>query len=242
MEAAAHGDGTASGTMRQLKAYRVAAAIAGLAAVGLVACASSRSSAGSAGSSCGTTRTGANVPVVIKVVRGNVDCGTVMRVEDSYATMIKDGKVPGNGGGAPVSVNGWVCEGYPTPQVLRTGDASQCHTTSAEVVAVLASPSPGRPPGRPPAAIASPSASRPPPHSSMPSADSSPPAGGRTALSPRLVLIICTWSLPDAFARYSAASAAASSSVSSRRDPASRAATPIDTVTGTRSDPAAPLA
>jgi hypothetical protein len=128
---------------RRLRTDRVAAGIAGLAAVGLVACASSRSSAGSAGSSCGTTRTGANVPVVIKVVRGNVDCGTVMRVEDSYATMIKDGKVPGNGGGAPVSVNGWVCEGYPTPEVLRTGDASQCHTTSAEVVAVLALPSPG---------------------------------------------------------------------------------------------------
>jgi hypothetical protein len=32
---------------------------------------------------------------------------------------------------------------------------------------------------------------------------------GPTALSPRLVLIICTWSRPDAFARYKAASAAA---------------------------------
>jgi hypothetical protein len=30
---------------------------------------------------------------------------------------------------------------YPTPQVLRTGDASECHTASAEVVAVLSLPS-----------------------------------------------------------------------------------------------------
>ena len=58
---------------------------------------------------------------------------------------------------------------------------------------------------------------------------------GPTALSPLLVLIICTWSRPDAFARYRAASAAASSSVSSLLDPASSAATPIEAVTWTRS-------
>jgi hypothetical protein len=46
-----------------------------------------------------------------------------------------------NGGGAPVTVDGWTCEAYPTPQVLRTGDASECHTASAEVVAVLSLPS-----------------------------------------------------------------------------------------------------
>jgi hypothetical protein len=40
-----------------------------------------------------------------------------------------------------VTVDGWTCEAYPTPQVLRTGDASECHTASAEVVAVLSLPS-----------------------------------------------------------------------------------------------------
>jgi hypothetical protein len=75
--------------------------------------------------------------VVIKVLEGTVDCGTVMSVEQSYATMISEGHVRGNGGGAPVTVNGWTCQGYPTPEVLRTGNASECHTGSAEVVAVL---------------------------------------------------------------------------------------------------------
>lgn len=108
---------------------------------GLAAC-SSASAAGATGSSCGTTRTDANVPVVIKVAKGSVDCSTVMRVEQGYATKIRDGDVKGNGGGAPVAVDGWTCQGFPTPQVLRTGNASECHTAGAEVVAVLVIASP----------------------------------------------------------------------------------------------------
>ena len=96
-----------------------------------------------AGGSCGVTRTAANVPVTIRVTRGAVDCAAVLGVEQGYATMIKKGDVPGNGGGAPVTVDGWTCRGYPTPQVLRTGEASECHTANAEVVAVLAVPSSG---------------------------------------------------------------------------------------------------
>jgi hypothetical protein len=46
------------------------------------------------------------------------------------------------GGGAPVTLDGRTCEAYPTPQVPRTGDASECHTASAEVVAVLSLSSP----------------------------------------------------------------------------------------------------
>jgi hypothetical protein len=46
--------------------------------------------------------------------------------------------VRGNGGGAPVTVDGWTCESYPATQALRTGHASECHTANAEVVAVLA--------------------------------------------------------------------------------------------------------
>jgi len=104
---------------------------------GLAACSSPGPSAGATGTSCGATRTGANVPVTIKVVKGTVNCGSVLQVENSYAAMMKAGDVAGNGGGAPVTVNGWTCQGYPTPQVLRTGEASQCHTGSAEVVAEL---------------------------------------------------------------------------------------------------------
>lgn len=99
---------------------------------------------GAAGSTCGSTRTGANVPVVVKVVRvsrGSVDCATVMSVESGYAKLIESGKVPGNGGGAPVRVGGWTCQGYATPRVLRTGNTSECHTATAEVVAVLKLPS-----------------------------------------------------------------------------------------------------
>jgi hypothetical protein len=106
-----------------------------------VAGCSSAPAAGSAGTSCGATRTGVNVPVLIMVAKGTVDCATAMRVERGYATSIRDGDLRGNGGGSAVPVDGWTCQAYPTPKVLLTGDASECHTTSAELVAVLALPS-----------------------------------------------------------------------------------------------------
>lgn len=112
------------------------------AVLGVVACSSGPARAGATGTTCGTTRTAANVPVQIQVTKGTVSCGTVLRVERDYATLVRDGDVRGNGGGAPVAVDGWTCEGYTTPVALRTGDASECHTASAEVVAVLALPSP----------------------------------------------------------------------------------------------------
>lgn len=120
-------------------------ALAGLAGLvmGLAGC-SQGPAPGAPGTSCGTTRTGAGVPVRITVVRGTVDCAAVMTVERDYATRLRSGSVQGNGGGAPVAVDGWTCEGYPTPQVERTGRASECHTASAEVVAVLAVSSPTR--------------------------------------------------------------------------------------------------
>jgi len=107
----------------------------------LAGCSSSVAGAGP-GASCGTTRTAANVPVIIKVSKGTVNCSAALRVENEYAAKIKAGQVRGNGGGAPVSVNGWTCQGYPTTEVLSTGDASQCHTASAEIVAVLPVPTP----------------------------------------------------------------------------------------------------
>ena len=97
---------------------------------------------GGPGASCGTTRTAANVPIIIKVAKGTVNCGTALQVENEYAAKIRDGQVQGNGGGAPVAVHGWTCQGYPTPEVLSTGNASQCHTASAAIVAVLPVPTP----------------------------------------------------------------------------------------------------
>jgi hypothetical protein len=48
--------------------------------------------------------------------------------------------VPGNGGGAPVVVSGWTCQGYDTPEVLSTGNASQCHIGGTTILAVLPVP------------------------------------------------------------------------------------------------------
>jgi hypothetical protein len=92
---------------------------------------------GATGTACGHTRTAVNVPVVIMVARGTVNCATAMRAEAGYAAAVKAGDLRGNGGGAPVTVDGWTCESYPTHEVLRTGNASECRTASAEVVAVL---------------------------------------------------------------------------------------------------------
>jgi len=126
---------------------RVARAVGSLALLAggaglLVGCASAAAAGAGPGASCGTTRTAANVPVIIKVTKGTVPCGTALQVENEYAAKIRAGQVQGNGGGAPVAVNGWMCQGYPTPQVMSTGNASQCHTSSAAIVAVLPVPTP----------------------------------------------------------------------------------------------------
>ncbi len=103
---------------------------------------SSAKATSDAGATCGTTRTAANVPVIIKIAKGRVNCGTAMHVENQYAAKIKAGQVLGNGGGAPVTVSGWTCQGYNTPEVLSTGNASQCHTSNATILAVLPGPAP----------------------------------------------------------------------------------------------------
>jgi hypothetical protein len=82
------------------------------------------------------------VPVIIKVAKGPVDCKTAMQVEKEYAARIRAGQVKGNGGGAPVVVNGWTCQGFDTPVVLSTGNASQCHSDGTEILAVLPAPGP----------------------------------------------------------------------------------------------------
>jgi hypothetical protein len=117
------------------------AAALGLGVGILAACGAGGPGGAGASTTCGTTRTGANVPVIIKVGKGSVSCGIAMRIENSYAAMVRSGEVEGNGGGAPVKVHGWTCQGFPTPEVLRTGRTSACRSDGAEVLAVLPPPS-----------------------------------------------------------------------------------------------------
>jgi hypothetical protein len=90
---------------------------------------------------CGIGRTAANVPVEIEVNRGQVSCAVAMTVETSYAAAIVAGQAPGNGGGGPVTVNGWKCQGFPTPELLKTGDVSKCGKDGVEIIAILKTPS-----------------------------------------------------------------------------------------------------
>jgi hypothetical protein len=103
----------------------------------LSACGHTSQPPSDAGKHCGTGRSPANVPVSIEIDRGYVQCSTAMTVEKNYAAAIDEGKAPGEGGGGPVPVNGWVCQGFTTPVVLKTGDASKCTKGDAEILAVL---------------------------------------------------------------------------------------------------------
>lgn len=103
--------------------------------------ATARSAAKTAGrAACGTTRTAANVPVHVQIARGQVSCAIAMQVERDYARAILSGKVRGTGGGAPVQVRGWTCQGFSTPVVLKTGQASKCVQGAAEILAILPAP------------------------------------------------------------------------------------------------------
>ena len=90
---------------------------------------------------CGRARTAAGVPVDVEIT-GQAACHTAMTVERAYSRALASGKVPGNGGGAPVNIQGWICQGYDTPQVLATGRASICRKHGSQILAVLPSISP----------------------------------------------------------------------------------------------------
>jgi hypothetical protein len=120
--------------------------VAGCGAGGSTPAGSGSPGTGAAGSSvpmtpCGTTRTAAGVPVTIEIAHGTVACAAALAVERQYARALASGKVPGNGGGAPAKVQGWICQGLTTPRVLATGHASVCHKGGTQIVAVLAMPS-----------------------------------------------------------------------------------------------------
>jgi hypothetical protein len=75
--------------------------------------------------------------VKIEIEHGPVPCRAALAVERAYARAVASGKVPGNGGGAPVKIRGWVCKGFATPEVLATGHASMCRKGTAQILAIL---------------------------------------------------------------------------------------------------------
>ena len=89
---------------------------------------------------CGTARTAAEVPVKILVAKGKVACGTAKAVVLAYARAIRSGHAPGNGGGGPVKIKGWTCQGFTTPVVLQTGRAAKCQRNGVEILEILPSP------------------------------------------------------------------------------------------------------
>jgi hypothetical protein len=97
-------------------------------------------SPGATVTSCGTSKTAADVPVKVEVARGHVACNTAKAVESDYAEAIRSGKAPGNGGGGPVKVKGWTCQGFATPIVLHTGRASKCVRDGDEILEILPPP------------------------------------------------------------------------------------------------------
>ena len=127
---------------RRLSRAGLAAVAVGLGLGVLAGCGTSgAASTPGAVQTCGTTRTGANVPVIVTIDHGSVSCATALRVENSYAAVVRTGQIRGTGGGAPVTVSGWTCQGFPTPEVLKTGETSVCRAGAAEVLAVLPPPS-----------------------------------------------------------------------------------------------------
>jgi hypothetical protein len=117
------------------------AALALLSALVLAGCGTAGKPSAASVQDCGTGRTAANVPVEIEVDRGEVSCAAAMQVEADYAKAVASGLAPGNGGGGPVKVSGWTCQGLATPQLLKTGETSKCVKDSHEIVAILRSPS-----------------------------------------------------------------------------------------------------
>jgi hypothetical protein len=86
---------------------------------------------------CGTARTAVNVPVLVEVEKGSASCQEAMQIQSGYTGLVKSGRVGGNGGGAPVKVDGWTCQGTDTTTTVQTGEASECRKGATEIVAVL---------------------------------------------------------------------------------------------------------
>jgi hypothetical protein len=89
---------------------------------------------------CGTAKTAADVPVRVLVSQGHVACGAARAVVLAYAKAVRSGKAPGNGGGGPVTIKGWTCQGFATPVVLKTGKAAKCRQKDVEILEILPPP------------------------------------------------------------------------------------------------------
>jgi hypothetical protein len=87
--------------------------------------------------SCGQAKTAANVPIHIEIVKGQFSCQTALAIEKKYDVAVRAGHAPGNGGGGPVKIDGWTCQGFSTPVVLHTGKASKCVKGADEILAIL---------------------------------------------------------------------------------------------------------
>jgi hypothetical protein len=124
--------------------YRLAGSVcmAAVIMVGTLALAGCGQSAGAKAraTDCGTSHTAAKVPIEVAVEQGGISCATALAVESDYAKAIVAGKAPGNGGGGPVTVNGWTCQGFPTPELLKTGKTSKCVKDGTEIIATLKVP------------------------------------------------------------------------------------------------------
>jgi hypothetical protein len=88
---------------------------------------------------CGQAKTAANVPIHIEIVNGQFSCQTALAIEKKYDVAVRSGHAPGNGGGGPVKIDGWTCQGFSTPVVLHTGKASKCVKGADEILAILPS-------------------------------------------------------------------------------------------------------
>jgi hypothetical protein len=86
---------------------------------------------------CGIASTAAGVKVHVEIAKGHVPCGTALTIEQRYAKAIQSGQAPGNGGGGPVTIKGWICQGFATPIVDKTGDTSKCVRAGNEILEIL---------------------------------------------------------------------------------------------------------
>jgi hypothetical protein len=115
-----------------------AAAVVVVCVLALAGCGGgSKANAASTVQNCGASKTAANVPVQVEIYRGTVSCSVAIKVEKDYAEAIVSGRAPGNGGGGPIAVSGWTCQGFTTPELLKTGDVSKCAKKSTEIVEIL---------------------------------------------------------------------------------------------------------
>jgi hypothetical protein len=103
------------------------------------ACGHSPSTSASKPVSCGSSQTAAHVPVTLSVNSTSVSCSAAKIIEQDYAAAIREGKAPGAGGSGPVKVSGWTCSAFPTPEMLKTGNASKCVKGTTEILATLTS-------------------------------------------------------------------------------------------------------